>query len=619
MASKSWLVGLLLSALLAPLPARAAPDAGAGGVAGSPAAVSGGTATGAGGTAGAGQTSDTGGTPQGGTGGELAGSAGTKPDTVVVKPAEAEPPHLLESIRASSGLFRGAIAGGAITLELNRALPPEASIEATLTLVPPKSAAAGLPPGTPSRAKSEAKPVIAQIQGFPGDDIIIGVPPETKSGLYSLQLSIVGKEGENKAATSNVIVPRPQYVHIHDKWFLVGIGTIPVAVMAALVFVVFGYRFHRSKSRGVTLKPLASLLLLDPQTETYSLSRAQFIVWMMALGWAYVFLFAAQGLVQNIWTFPSLEGFGATFLVSLGTLIAAQATSSVKGSKGAGEVHPSLADLFVHGGVMALERVQQVLWTIISVGMFLYVVYKNYAETTLLPVIPNELLILMGISSVGYIGGKLARKAGPVIHRALPVAPQGSSPPSPASTPSRPSGAPPAPTAALPSASLVSLGIKVSGATFSRDATVSIDDGPPTSVVVLAPASGEFATDVQVPWSVAATSLADAVELWYAAPRRIVLVNADSQRAEWAAPPSIAIRSVERTGSLVKLTVEGHHLTDQATWAAATGGTGTSSQRIAGRPCFWLIELTLAQGETSGTLSVDPGNGAPLTTSFVAT
>lgn len=29
---------------------------------------------------------------------------GAKPDTIVVKPAETEPPHLLKSIRASTGL-----------------------------------------------------------------------------------------------------------------------------------------------------------------------------------------------------------------------------------------------------------------------------------------------------------------------------------------------------------------------------------------------------------------------------------------------------------------------------------------------------------------------------------
>jgi len=100
---------------------------------------------------------------------------------------------------------------------------------------------------------------------------------------------------------------------------------------------------------------------------------------------------------------------------SLGTLVAAQATSSVRGANGAGQFHPSLADLVVHGCVVALERVQQLLWTLTAIGMFVWIVVKNYAESTEIPRVPDELLILMGISA-GAATWR-AHKPGPVVAR----------------------------------------------------------------------------------------------------------------------------------------------------------------------------------------------------------
>ena len=90
-----------------------------------------------------------------------------------------------------------------------------------------------------------------------------------------------------------------------------------------------------------------------PETRTYSLARAQFFWWLTIIAVGYLFLFFAQGIYQGQWRFPSLEGFAVTFVDRLGTLLLAQATSSIKGAKGAGLVHPAPANLIVHGGVLA--------------------------------------------------------------------------------------------------------------------------------------------------------------------------------------------------------------------------------------------------------------------------
>lgn len=160
-------------------------------------------------------------------------------------------------------------------------------------------------------------------------------------------------------------------------------------------------------------------IILDRQTNTFSLARTQFVWWMIIIVFGYLFLFIGRGLIQGVWEFIPLSGFGYTFLISLGTLVTAQATSEIRGSKGSGEVYPGWSDLVVHGGVVALERVQQVVWNIIIGIAFIVILLVTYTTASSLPTIPNELLVLMGISAGGYIGGKVVRKPGPNISQVL--------------------------------------------------------------------------------------------------------------------------------------------------------------------------------------------------------
>lgn len=160
-------------------------------------------------------------------------------------------------------------------------------------------------------------------------------------------------------------------------------------------------------------------LILDRQTNTFSLARAQFVWWLTIIVFGYLFLFIGRGLIQDIWEFIPLSGFAYTFLISLVTLVTAQATSAVRGSKGSGQVNPAWSDLVVHGGVVALERVQQVVWNLIIGVAFIVILLVTYTTASSLPSIPSEILVLMGISAGGYIGGKAVRKPGPNISQVV--------------------------------------------------------------------------------------------------------------------------------------------------------------------------------------------------------
>jgi hypothetical protein len=241
-----------------------------------------------------------------------------------------------------------------------------------------------------------------------------------------------------------------------------------------------------------------TMLLLEPENQTYSLSRAQFLSWLTVIAWCYLFLYYTHGFIEERWGFPNLGNSIYAFLISLGTLIAAQATNRAMGVKGAGEEHPSVADLVVHGGVIALDRVQQIIWTLIALGMFVRITVSTFSTATELPGIPTEMLALMGLSSAGYLGGKLVRGPGPVIEQ-VTVTP-----------------------------SSVILNIK--GKHLSKDAFVWLD-GEQVKEPITSKADDpddplKFAKELEVTLSIA-------IEDWKAKDHAITLVNSDAQRADF--------------------------------------------------------------------------------------
>ena len=168
---------------------------------------------------------------------------------------------------------------------------------------------------------------------------------------------------------------------------------------------------------------LLTALFLDEQTQSYSLSKCQFYAWTIAAVLGYVFFAVARSIVQGSAAFPDIPGgLPGILLASAGTSVLATGITSSKGSKGAGGIQPTLGDFITTGGVVAPERLQFVVWTVVGVFTFLTIVFNSDPLTLSdLPTIPNGFLELMGISSAAYLGGKLARKAGPVIKMPVSV------------------------------------------------------------------------------------------------------------------------------------------------------------------------------------------------------
>lgn len=194
---------------------------------------------------------------------------------------------------------------------------------------------------------------------------------------------------------------------------------ISIGAFAAVFVMAFWILRNRHRADPISGESpgLVTSLLLDKETDTLSLSRLQFFLWTGAAVFGYFYLLVSRSWVQGKLEFVDVpEGLPAIILISAGTTVLAQGITAAKGPKGAGQVHPSAADLITVGGLVAPERFQFFVWTIIGVVAFVVlVVLQDPGKIQDLPKVPSGFMQLMGVSSIGYLGGKFARKAGPVI------------------------------------------------------------------------------------------------------------------------------------------------------------------------------------------------------------
>jgi hypothetical protein len=480
-------------------------------------------------------------------------------------------PTRFTALRASGGMSRGVLAGGTVALVLSAPLGDQRPIVKINGVV-----------GDSAIAIQGQRLLIREVID---SAIIVDIPSELPRGQYEVRIELAG--GDTLRRT--IMLERPHILMVESFLRVVLISLIPIALLGLVVWWIARNNVPPLGARSLNF---LEMLLLEPVNMTYSLSRAQFILWTVVLAGCYVFLFVARGLVESIWTFPPLDGFAGAFLISLGTLLASQATTSVKGAKGAGEQHPAISDLFVHGGVIALERVQQALWTLVAAGMFVYIVFENYAQSTSLPTIPDQLLYLMGISSAGYITGKAIRRAGPII----------------------------AQVDALADANIIS----ILGTNISNNAQVWVDgakiDAPVTVVVPDAGKPSQFARAIQIAFPAVITSSAQ----WYGTRRCIVVENDDGQRAEWRSGPRIigVIPSPGATAGTVALAVTAHYVAPDMTWQVTgiPAGPAPVATRDPNVPNQWNLTIPdTGQTQKFATVVVRDANGQSSTYSWLAT
>jgi hypothetical protein len=247
---------------------------------------------------------------------------------------------------------------------------------------------------------------------------------EVDPGMETYKLKVVGFQPD---AYQGPVQVRVQVGNNVSKPFTVvfsGASQAAVLLGAVAVFGAIALVFLGLVWKGIGVFRLNgenygpwTALFLDRETNSYSLSKFQVVSWTAVLVYGYVYLFLCRSLIQWETAFPPIpDNIAALFFVSAGTVVAAAGITSGKGPKGAGPIKPSPADFISTGGLVVGERFQFFVWTLVGCLGYLFIVIRNNpAEFKELPQVPQGLLYLMGVSAAAYLGGKLARKQGPVI------------------------------------------------------------------------------------------------------------------------------------------------------------------------------------------------------------
>jgi hypothetical protein len=183
-----------------------------------------------------------------------------------------------------------------------------------------------------------------------------------------------------------------------DSWTMIWLALL---IAVAIVLVIYARRSDMLRDGPP----------IDGMRQPYSLARAQMAWWFFLLVVGYVFIWLVTGEADSI--SPSLLGLVG---ISAATALAAVAVTPGHSPRASqGFVRDLISD---DRGVVALDRLQVVVWTLILGGIFLTAVLWDLT----MPEFSATMLALMGISSGTYIGFKLPmRREGPPI--ASPPAP----------------------------------------------------------------------------------------------------------------------------------------------------------------------------------------------------
>lgn len=198
-------------------------------------------------------------------------------------------------------------------------------------------------------------------------------------------------------------------------------GVFMAAIGIFLLLCLLIYRLVRSGVDKLVIdgKPVPpwAAFFLDRETNSYSLSKFQLFAFGFVFLFGYLYVFFCRWLVQWQFLLPDIpSNLSAMLAISAGTTITAAGATNAKGNKGGGSMIPTFADFVSTGGLVVPERFQFFVWTVVACfGFIALLISQNPATIKEFPSFPDGLLYVMGVSSLGYLGGKVVRKAGPMI------------------------------------------------------------------------------------------------------------------------------------------------------------------------------------------------------------
>ncbi len=180
---------------------------------------------------------------------------------------------------------------------------------------------------------------------------------------------------------------------------IAGLPKVALTIVDPLAFVL-GIAAFAAAVVALCLVARVSAILRDGNAvSSFSLARVQMAFWLYLITAAFVYIWLVTGDYNGVLTPQTLTLLGISGTTGM-MAIAVNPTAAPEGSQG------FWTDILSDGGGVALHRLQIVVWTAILGVVFLAEIYNSFR----LPTFDSNLLILMGISGVTYVGFKFNEK-----------------------------------------------------------------------------------------------------------------------------------------------------------------------------------------------------------------
>src|SRR5579864_4137635 len=258
-----------------------------------------------------------------------------------------------------------------------------------------------------AKATSENKPCLWYDPQDPDKLHVVGYAAQAYQGPLAFRVQVGGVQS---SAEKPLVLATMSPAGLRF-WSILIFG-----VLALIVYLLVAQGLAKNVIDGERYSPFASFFL-DKQTDTYSLSKFQLLLFSATFIFGYLYVFLCSWLVQWHFILPDVPtAFSGILGMSAGTTVIAAGATSARGSKGAGGTRPSIADFITTGGQVVPERFQYFVWTLVACfGFVALLLSQDPASISGFPDIPSGLLYVMGVSAGGYLAGKVTRAPGPVI------------------------------------------------------------------------------------------------------------------------------------------------------------------------------------------------------------
>jgi hypothetical protein len=164
------------------------------------------------------------------------------------------------------------------------------------------------------------------------------------AGPYQGPVSFYVKVGSVQSAQKTLVLARLSPAGIRF-WSIIIFG-----ILAFIIYRLVAQGMRDHVIDGQRYSPFYSFFL-DKETDTYSLSKFQLLMFSVTFVFGSLYVFLCGWLVQWHFILPDVPaGFSGILGMSAGTTVIAAGATSTRGSKGAGGVRPSFADFITTGG-----------------------------------------------------------------------------------------------------------------------------------------------------------------------------------------------------------------------------------------------------------------------------